>query len=83
MITRFELVILIEGAGVPAASSTIPLTARTDTEKQQPLGTVTIAVEVTLLYSSAAAGVTIARPYLPLCIRKCGEVVAYHLYQMI
>jgi hypothetical protein len=61
VITRFELVTLIEGAGVPAASSTNPLTARTDTEKQQPLGTVTIAVEVTLLYSSTAAGVTIAR----------------------
>jgi hypothetical protein len=61
LITKLELVTLIAGAGVPAASSTNPLTARTLTEKQQPLGTVIIAVEVTLLYSSTAAGVTIAR----------------------
>jgi hypothetical protein len=60
LITKLELVTLIDGAGVPAASSTNPLTARTLIEKQHPRGTVTIAVLVTLLYSSTAAGVTIA-----------------------
>jgi hypothetical protein len=50
----------VVGAGVLVPSVT-PLTARTEMLKQQPFGTVTIAVEVTLLYSSTAAGVTIAR----------------------
>lgn len=61
MITKFELITLVTGAGTPVGSSTNPLTALTLTLKQQPLGTVTIAVLVTLLYSSTAAGVTIAR----------------------
>jgi hypothetical protein len=59
LITRFELITLIVGAGVSAVSVT-PLTALTDRLKQHPLGTVTIAVVVTFPYSSTAAGVNIA-----------------------
>ena len=45
------------GAGVVAASAA---TASTETEKQHPRGTLTIAVDVTLPYWSTAAGVKIA-----------------------
>jgi hypothetical protein len=60
LITKFELITLVTGAGTPAGSSTNPLTALTLTLKQQPLGTVISAVLVTLPYSSTAAGVMIA-----------------------
>jgi hypothetical protein len=58
-IVKFELITEMLGAGV-AVGSVLPFTALTDRLKQHPFGTVTIAVEVTLLYSSTAAGVTIA-----------------------
>lgn len=50
---------LIVGAGSSVALVT-PLTALIDALKQHPLGTVTIAVDVTFPYSSTAAGVNIA-----------------------
>lgn len=54
-ITKLALITLIVGAGSSVALVT-PLTALIDALKQQPLGTVTIAVLVTFPYSSAAAG---------------------------
>ncbi|MBO7461957.1 MAG: hypothetical protein J6T96_05120 [Bacteroidales bacterium] len=44
---RFAFWTLIAGAGVVVLSST-PDTALTDTEKQHPAGTSTVAVDVTL-----------------------------------
>ena len=58
-IVRFEFCTLIGGAGVVAGSADSD-TFSTDTFTQHPLGTVIIAVLVTLKYSSTAAGVTIA-----------------------
>ena len=51
----------MEGVGVTAASSAVASTYLTATEKQQFLGTVTIAVDVTFPYSSVSIGVNIAR----------------------
>ena len=50
----------MSGVGVVAASSVVASTYSTDSEKQHPFGTVISAVEVTLPYSSTAAGVKIA-----------------------
>ena len=50
---------VITGAGV-AVGSVVADTYSTDREKQQPFGTLMIAVEVTLPKVSAAAGVKIA-----------------------
>lgn len=51
----------MEGVGTVAASSAVASTYLTATLKQQPLGTVIIAVEVTFPYSSVSIGEKIAR----------------------
>ena len=56
---RFAFCTLICGAGVVAGVALSDVFS-TDTLKQHPFGIVMIAVDVTLKYSSAAAGVTIA-----------------------
>ena len=57
---KLEFLTVIVGVGVVVPSVT-PLTYRTDTEKQHPLGTVIVAVLTTVPNSSTACGVKIDR----------------------
>jgi hypothetical protein len=64
LILRLPSTTLINGVGTVAGSFTVPFTGSTDTVKQHPRGTSTVARDVTFPYSSTATGVMMA--LLPL-----------------